>query len=470
MGDAVRISVIGAGSATFSLGLIKDICLTEGLAGSEISFMDIDTGRLDIVTNLAKRYAAEIGRDLRITQTTDRQASMRDADFVINTAYPGGGHGGARRLRELTAKHGYYYGGGFRLPPYATFNLMLDVAHDMERICPDAWLIQSGNPVFAGCTLMTRETGVRVIGLCHGQRHAWEVADELGLARDRVTWYAPGVNHNIWMVHFLYDGKDAYPLLDRWVETQGEEYWRTHVATTTHDIQLSRGAIHMYHMYGLLPIGDTVRRGGWWYHTDMETKKYWFGDTFGGPDNEYARPIHVAKLDRRLAEMRAAVDDPKASMLALFGTEHTYEQQVPIIDALTNNNTGEFQVNVPNLGSVPGIADNVVVELTAKIDASGIHRIHPTPLPPKVMLEHVLPEVMQMERQLLAYQTGDRSMLLWDILDSHQTRSYEQAVAMLNDLLESPDYERTAAHFQWPHAQDAGVLSMAPPREAAAAD
>src|SRR5262249_20650542 len=188
-------------------------------------------------------------------------------------------------------------------------------------------------------------------------------------------------------------GKDAYPMLDRWVETQGEEYWHTHVATTTHDIQLSRGAIHMYRMYGLLPIGDTVRRGGWWYHTDMDTKKYWFGDTFGGPDNEYARPIHVAKLDRRLAEMRAAVDDPKASMLALFGTEHTYEQQVPIIDALTNNNTGEFQVNVPNLGSVPGIANNVVVELTAKIDASGIHRIHPTPLPPKVMLEHVLPEV-----------------------------------------------------------------------------
>ena len=45
---------------------------------------------------------------------------------------------------------------------------MLDVARDMERICPDAWLIQSGNPVFEGCTLMTRETGVKIVGLCHG--------------------------------------------------------------------------------------------------------------------------------------------------------------------------------------------------------------------------------------------------------------------------------------------------------------
>ena len=46
MATAVRIGVIGAGSATFSLGLVKDIILTEGLAGSEIVFMDIDGERL----------------------------------------------------------------------------------------------------------------------------------------------------------------------------------------------------------------------------------------------------------------------------------------------------------------------------------------------------------------------------------------------------------------------------------------
>ena len=45
---------------------------------------------------------------------------------------------------------------------------MLSVARDVERICPDAWLIQSGNPVFDGCTLLHRETNAKVIGLCHG--------------------------------------------------------------------------------------------------------------------------------------------------------------------------------------------------------------------------------------------------------------------------------------------------------------
>ena len=49
MATPIKISVIGAGSAQFSLGLVKDICLTPGLAGSLISFMDIDADRLDMI-------------------------------------------------------------------------------------------------------------------------------------------------------------------------------------------------------------------------------------------------------------------------------------------------------------------------------------------------------------------------------------------------------------------------------------
>ena len=70
MPKPVRISVIGAGSATFSLGLVKDLCLTENLAGSQVSFMDIDGDRLEAVTRMAERYTSEIGSDL----TLDRKS------------------------------------------------------------------------------------------------------------------------------------------------------------------------------------------------------------------------------------------------------------------------------------------------------------------------------------------------------------------------------------------------------------
>ena len=449
MSTAVKISVIGAGSAQFSLGLVKDLCLTAGLAGSRVCFMDIDGERLNVIQKLASRYAGELSADLSFESTTDRKGALQDADFVINTVYVKGHHH-ARAMRELTTTHGYYYG-GVRLPDFYQLGLMLDVARDMEKICPDAWLIQSGNPVFDGCTLMTRETDIKVCGLCHGHYGYYDIAHTIGIEHpERIIWQAPGLNHNIWLTDFIYEGRDIYPLIDEWIESKGEEYWRTHVATRTHDIQMSRGAVHEYRMYGLFPIGDTVRKGGWWYHTDPDTKKYWFGQPWGGPDTEEARPVYVENLEKRIAEMTRLTNDPKASIVEAFGAQKTREQQVPIIDGLVNDNEGQFQVNVPNRGALEGVPDDVVVEVPAVVNKKGIQPMHVGSLPPKIMLEQILPNWLDMERNLLSFNTGDRSMLLWNTLESHQTHSYDQAVATLQGLLAMDGHQEMADSFRFP--------------------
>ena len=164
---SVKVTIIGAGSADFSLGLVKDICLTEGLAGSQVCFMDINEDRLDIIYRLGTRYAEDLGADLRFERTLDRAESLQDADFVINTATVTHEEHFMKRRRELVDKIGYFYG-RTGMPEYHNLQLMLDVALDMEDICPDAWILQAGNPVFAGTTLMTRETSIKVCGLCHG--------------------------------------------------------------------------------------------------------------------------------------------------------------------------------------------------------------------------------------------------------------------------------------------------------------
>jgi alpha-galactosidase len=457
MPHPIRIGVIGAGSGVFSLGLVKDLCLTPNLAGSEVAFMDIDPERLEMVHTLAGRYANELGADLRFTRTIEREAALKEADVVINTAYPLG-HQHAPRLREATAPHGYYYG-TLDLGSFYEFELMLSVARDMERVCPGAWLIQSGNPVFDGCTLMTRETNLKICGLCHGHYGYLEICHVLGLDPARVTWEAPGLNHCIWLTQFLYEGKDAYPLLDEWIATKAEEYWRTHVQTRTHDTQMSRGTIHQYQVYGLMPVGDTPRGAtntrNWWYHTDLAAKKFWFGEPFGGPDTEVARPFYVENLQKRLQQMAEAANNPRARVSEIFGTTKTREQQVPIIDALTHNVAGRFQVNVPNRGTIDGIPDDVVVETQAVIDATGIHPIKPSPLPRKVLLEQVYPFWLDMERNLEAYKGGDLGMLLWEALNNHQTHTYEQAVDALQDLLAMPEHASLRAHYHGFSGNDA---------------
>ncbi|MBC7235066.1 MAG: alpha-glucosidase/alpha-galactosidase [Chloroflexi bacterium] len=466
MASPIKIALLGAGSATFSLGMIKDLCLTEGLAGSHVAFMDIDQERLAMVEKLARRYAGELGAPLTFESTTDRRVSLRDADFVINTASVVS-HQSSIARRRIGEKHGYYYG-RISVGEYNWRNMrfMLDVARDMEEICPDAWLIQAGNPVFEGCTLLTRETSLKVCGLCHGHYGYRRICNTIGIDWRRVTWQAPGLNHNIWLTHFYYEGKDAYPLVDEWIRSKGPEYWDMEVEALplpperqgqwtpelerAWDIALSRAAVHMYRMYGLLPIGDTPRSGGWWYHTDIETKRYWYGKPWGGQDTHLSWPLYVQNLERRIAEMTRLANDPKASLVEALGSQKTTEQHVPIIDGLVNNHEGQFQVNVPNRGALAGLPDDVVVEVPAIVNQIGIQPIRVHPLPPKLMLEQIYPNWLSMERQLLAFKTGDKSILLWNVLDNHLTRSYDQALSVLEDILAAEGNEDMNAFFHWP--------------------
>jgi alpha-galactosidase len=332
---------------------------------------------------------------------------------------------------------------------------MLDVVRDMEEVCPEAWLLQAGNPVFDGATLMTRETDIKVCGLCHGHYGYQQIARTIGLEPDQVTWQAPGLNHNIWLTHFYYQGQDAYPILDAWIKDSIESYWKERQEKGI-PAQMSPAAIHKYKMYGLMPVGDTPRRGGWWYHVDLETRKRWYGGPIGGGDTPEGRDRILKGKEKRFEQMKEAASDPKARPLKIFGDQKTSEQHIPIIDGLVNDNEGQFQVNVRNNGALAGLPDDVAVEVPAIVNRKGIQPLRVHPLPRKIMLECIYPHWLRMEQTLEALKSGDKSMLLYSILDSHQTQSYDQAMNVLNALLsieqnEPMDYiEDINTHYNWP--------------------
>jgi alpha-galactosidase len=185
-----------------------------------------------------------------------------------------------------------------------------------------------------------------------------------------------------------------------------------------------------------------------WYLFELATKKRWFGEPFGDPDTDIARPFYVANLEKRIQQMGEVSADPKGRVSDVFGSTPTREQHVPIIDALANNVEGRFQINWPNRGIIDGIPDDVAAEFRAIIDVTGVLPLKPTPLPRKIMLEQIFPFWLDMERALEAYKTGDRSMLLWNVLQSHQTQTYEQAVEVLQAVLGDREHAALAARYQ----------------------
>ncbi len=443
----VKISIIGAGSAQFSMSLVRDVCLKEGLRGSTVCLMDVDKERLDLVHGLARRFRDELKADLKLEKTLEREEALKDADFVINTALVGG-HSNAEAERLVGEKHGYHRGvglGGY----FHQLQLMLSVAKDMEDACPDAWLIQAGNPVFDGCTLMTRETKTKVIGLCHGHHGAYRIASVIGIDPSKVTFQAPGVNHCIWLTDFRCDGEDAYPLIDGWIEEKAEEYWSTWDGSPL-DGEMSRAAVNLYRIFERFPVGDTVQQNptfAWWYHADDQAMRKWF-NKHGGFLSKTGWDYYLEGLSKHIDRMNRLYNDPSTPVTSEFPPKASNEQHIPIIDALVNGNEAKYQVNVPNKGALAGFADDVVVEVPGLVSGRGVQPVQVGQLPKRLTLQILGTCVHRMELGLEAFLSHNKEALVNMVLWNHKTRSYEQAEKAVEDLLALPFNEDLKAHFR----------------------
>jgi alpha-galactosidase len=438
---AVKLVLVGAGSSTFSLPLIRDLCSTAGLSGSVAVLVDPDNARVEAVRRVAERMARELDSKIYFEVSASREDALINADFVVNTAQIGG-HGWTEQQRSLAERHGYYR--GIRLHDYGQSLFFLDVARDMERLCPNAWLLQVANPVFEGCTLIHRETTVNVVGLCHGFMSYRKIARVLGLDETRVTAEAPGFNHCIWMTDFRLDGTDIYPLLDEWIARDAEKYW-AHQGTSYDDNDMSRAAIHQYRMFGRMPIGDTVRFTGWWYHTDLATKKEWFGPA-GGFDSELGWATYLDQLARRVDRLETAMRDETQSARELAASVDS-EPIIDVVDALVNDQELVMQANIPNRGLLPDFPDDLVIECRAVVSGSGVNGVVPRPLPSRIVTGALTPRWHSAELAVQALQSRDKELLLLAFLENHQTRSLGQAEALLTDWMAEPANSTVRHHF-----------------------
>ncbi len=457
-----QISVIGAGSVVFTGRLMVDLCLTKSLSDSTVVLMDIDKKRLNTMYNLASRYAKEMNTALTIKKTVDREEALNNADFVINTVKVGG-YEPMEIERKIAEKHGYYRGLGDRVSDYYggigafhQLNFFLDLARDVEKICPNAWLLQAANPVFEGTTLISRETKAKVVGICHGHFSYTDIVKTLKLKKEDVEVTIAGFNHNIWLLNFLHKGENAYLLLDQWIEKEAEKYWESDEFLKSQPWsteQMSPAAVDMYRMYGLFPVGDSVRSASpWWYHTDLKTKQRWFGPT-GGFDSEIGWSVYLNQLKGMLEQLNAWSNDSSIALTKVYPPTFSGEQHIPFIDAVANDKEAHLQLNVPNKGAISGIPDNVVVEVPTVIckvhgGRKEVTTMHLGELPKRLMLHVLVPRMVRMEQILQAFLEGDRKGLLLLTMEDHRTRSFDDAGMLLEEQLGQPWNSEAAEHYK----------------------
>ncbi|SHE41517.1 alpha-galactosidase [Marinitoga hydrogenitolerans DSM 16785] len=475
----VKIGIIGAGSAVFSMRLVADICKTPELSGSVISLMDIDEERLNAVHLLASKIVEEYGSDIRFEKTTSLENTIKDSDFVINTAMVGG-HDYLEKARKIGEKYGYYRGidtqefnmvsDYYTISNYNQLNFAFNVAKLIEKLSPNAWLIQGANPVFEITTLISREVPIKMIGVCHGHYGVNEIIEKLGLDYKLTDWQVAGFNHAIWLNKFEYKGEDAYPLLDKWIEQNKEFNPRD-----PFNDQLSHAAIDMYKFYGMFPIGDTVRNSSWKYHYNLEEKKKWYGEPWGGADSEigwkwYQNMLtEVTKIIKDFAKLVYENQDKKLSELfelslsgnALEGhfeeeirkildpDKFSGEQHIPFINAIVNDKKVKLVLNIMNSDIINEIPGDVAVEVPVLVDKNGIHHeeIYPK-LNRRIIKYYLYPRMIRMEMALEAFLSGDIKILEEFLIRDRRTTSYDQVKSVLKEIMELPENAEMKKHYR----------------------
>ncbi|MDY3304426.1 MAG: hypothetical protein SOW78_09150 [Clostridia bacterium] len=434
---SVKISIIGAGSAVFSINLIKDLCVNNHFKDCTVSLMDVSEDRLNSIYTLCTRYIEETGSDIRVEKTTDRCESMKNADFVLNVALDYG-HERFKQGIEVAYKNGYRFGGSLHIVHdegfYINFHqlrLMEDILLDILDICPNAYYILVANPVQAGVTYLKRKyKDAKIVGMCHGYYGAYRIAEAMGMNPDDVAFEICGVNHFIWMTSFRYKGRDAYKLLDDYLEKHDN-------SLSAENDEMSRKAVDLYKRYGMFPIGDTPSAGGgawgWEYHTDDETQKKYQVD----PYNWYQR--YFENCAKQPLELKKTVEDKSIRVSDIYSSKASHEPMIPLIEGLAFDTDTKVVVNILNEGGyMKGLPTDYEVEITARVDKHGIHPIHNNGLPKPIMSHLLRDRIAPVETEIAAFENHSLELLTDLVMMDPWTKSRKQAEKLIKDIFDLP--------------------------------
>ena len=439
-----KITFIGAGSFEFSRTLVRDILTFPRLADATICLMDIDAERLRFIEKAVGRIVKEGKYPARVQTTTDRRAALDGADAVLCTILAGG-VAVWRHDIEIPKRYGVDtnvgdtrgVSGVFRA--LRTIPVMIGICRDMEKLCPDAILLNYTNPMAMLCRAMQRESRVKVTGLCHSvQGTAEMLARWIGAPEDEIDYRCAGINHQAWYLEYKWQGRDAYPLLRVAVE-KPEIY----------NEEIVRNEMFRHLGYYVTESSGHNSEYNWWFRKRPDLiQRYcthgtgWNPGVYGYILNEY--------LDRERTwkrEIQAWLEDPKPLDL-----KREKEYAACIINACLGGEPFRFNGNVPNRQLISNLPEGACVEVPVDADRRGFHPVYVGSLPPPCAAltnVSVAVEEMAVEACLSGDPIGVFRAVAFDPL-SAAVLSLAEIRQMVNEMLEKnreylPTFKRFTA-------------------------
>ena len=371
-----KITIIGAGSTVFTKNFLGDILLFPELAGSTIHLMDIDPVRLSESEMVAHRLAETLHVSPVIKPTTDRRQALEGADYIICTIQVGGYEPATVTDFEVPKKYGLRQtigdtlGIGGIMRGLRTIPVLLDICKDMEKLCPNAWLLNYVNPMAVNCGAIRRASKIKAVGLCHSVRQTVEsLAEDTGIPEDQFRYLCAGINHMAFYLRLeqrLPDGttRDIYPLLHKIIDEGRVPYWNQ----VRYDLLKRFG-------YFVTESSEHLAEYVPWY---IKRDRPDLVEKLNIPLDEYPRrcEAQIAFWDFQRDQMLDPSNIMEVKRSGEYGSEtiHSIETGMPRV----------INGNVANLHLIDNLPLEAIVEVPCLVDAAGIQPTHVGSLPPQL--------------------------------------------------------------------------------------
>lgn len=415
---AVKIAIIGGGSA-YAPGLINAfIQQADAFSGAELALMDVAERELGIIYRLAQRLVQSADAPLTITRHTDQQSAIESADYVLTTFRQGGFK--ARHQDEAIPLRHNRIGqetigpGGFFFA-MRTLPVIQRIVSDIEHFAPSATLVNYTNPTQIVAEAVTHFSTVSCVSICDqtldDQRN---ILAAMNLKPDHIALESVGLNHATWSTRFMIDGED--------------------------------GVTVMNHHYDAVMARDDV--------TNRVKRQFQLAREYGHLPNSYLQYYYYP--EETVAEAKSSqLTRAEAIMQAIPGYFKHFEEQiqaetpqvtqgrggsifgdmaVEVLRGLVTGSNSIHTLNVPNHSALPDFAPDRIVEVPARLETRSATPLVQPRLPSNVVgLLHMLAEYQWLAAD--AIWNGDRSDLRRALASNPLVMSLSLAENLLNDII-----------------------------------
>jgi 6-phospho-beta-glucosidase len=364
----IKLVVIG-GASSYTPELFADIANERGkLYIEQVTLVDLNAEKLEFIARFCRQLIELHGLNLRLVTTTSLDEGLVGADFVLPQIRIGGLEARVRDETlpmELGMVGNETTGAGGFVCALRVLPVMLDIAHKIEEISPQAWILNLTNPAGIVTEAINTRTKVKTIGFCNIPINTtYALASALGVDPSLVQLDSFGLNHLSWSRRAIVNGEDRLQsLMDQ--------------ATDHNSILYERGLVEQFLDPQYL---QTIRMIPSWY-----VRFFYY-------------PELIIQADRKSQQTKGMRDMEAEEELRIIFTEEGYGKRareilsnkggaqyyLPVlqaIDSIVYDRGDVITVDTQNHTALPDLPAHVCVEVPARIYRDRVVPLEAGPMP-----------------------------------------------------------------------------------------